>query len=265
MDSGKKNAWAETSDNFENKEVSSNDPIMTIEKTEEVDVKDTFEKAGINFNIIPVERTEEVLEFLGHNFFPDEPLMRSLEISRNTFCDTIMTDCIKSGSCLYKTGTIIGVRLSEIIVKDSWVPWLGDRFMSAILPKIAWMFSKKLDRACKVFYGLFDLLDYDVWPLFDQFNCNKILGDICVCTQKDSRTRGLGTELVRRCEIVGKDQDCGATVAFVSGLYSGKVFRKSGYTVKSEVQYADYRDPSGELYLSDTREHTSCFMAVKQL
>lgn len=50
-----------------------------------------------------------------------------------------------------------------------------------------------------------------------------------------------------------------------AGLYSGKIFSRCGYEVKSEVKYDEFRDGAGELYLNDTREHTEIRYCVKRL
>ena len=54
-----------------------------------------FDKAGIRFSVITPDRTEEVLQLLAHNFFPDEPLLRSVGIKRNSFMDSFFSDAIK--------------------------------------------------------------------------------------------------------------------------------------------------------------------------
>lgn len=232
-----------------------------------------FAETGIQFGVITPDRTEEVLQFLAINFYPDEPLQRSLGIQRNWFIDGFYEEAIKGGSCVMATdtsGAIIGVRLTEVIDRHASVKKFMEKAMMASLPviaKISWLFRKrKVRKCCVVFHELIRELEYDVWPMFDQFDCQKILGDIGVCTSKDSRVKGLGTELVKQAEVIGKEHGCEYAINFVTGLYSGKIFRdKCNYTVTKKVFYSQFLDRKGNLHLQDTREHLSCFACHKKL
>jgi hypothetical protein len=234
---------------------------------------DTFAEFGIQFNVIPSDRTEEVLQLLADNFFPDEPIFRSLGFGRNSFMDMWISEAINGGSCVMATdssGKIIGVRLTEVIERNSFFKKVVDKSMTAFLPvlaKIAKIMGKStLQKTCEVFSALFKELEFDIWGFFDELGCQKILNDVCVCTSKEARVKGLGTELVRQGEAVGKERGCEYSVNIVTGLYSGKIFRdKCHYTVKSEIFYARFFDKDGNLYLNDTREHLSCFLCYKNI
>ena len=236
-------------------------------------IMDVFAKDGIKFSVITPDRTEEVCQFLAENFLPDEPIMRSIGVKRNGTLDMFWAEAIKEGSSVMATdssGKIIGVRLTEIIDKNSWFKKAVEKSMVAFLPMltgIAKLLKKPvLYKTCKVFHELLHKFNYDTWSLFDEFGCQKILGDMGVCTAKDARVKGLGTELVKQAEAVGREKGCEYSVNIVTGLYSGKVFRdKCNYTVRSEIFYAQFIDKDGNLYLNDTREHLSCFMCYKNI
>ena len=145
-----------------------------------------------------------------------------------------------------------------------------DRFITLSLPifaKLAKVLNKPVfHKACTVSHALFTKLNYNLWPLFNEFGCQKILSDLGVCTSREARVKGLGTELVRQGEAVRRRKGCEYSVNLVTGLYSGKIFRdKLKYTVRSEVFYAEFFDEDGNLYLNDTREHLSCFMCHKKI
>ena len=179
----------------------------------------------------------------------------------------------KGGSCVMATdssGKIIGVRLTEILDRNSWFKKFIDRSLTGFLPslaKIAKVLNKPvLQKACEVFDVLLPELNYDVWPMFDEFGCQKILSDVGLCTSKNARVKGLGTELVKRAESVGREKGCDVSINIVTGLYSGKVFReKCNYTVRKEIFYAQFLDKKGNLYLNDTREHLSVFSCHKRI
>ena len=232
-----------------------------------------FADAGIQFSVITPDRTDEVCQLLGENFLPDEPISRSIGLKQNSFLDSFWSDVIKGGSCVMATdssGKIIGVRLSEIKDKDSWFKKCLDRSIMGFLPSLAGIAKllrkPVLQKTCEVVPALLGKLKYDIWPLFDEFGCQKILSAVCVCTATESRVKGLGTELVKQSESLGREKGCDYSVVLVTGLYSGKIFReKCNYTVRSETLYAKFLDKDGNLYLDDTREHLSSFMCHKNI
>lgn len=230
---------------------------------------DKWDELGITFSTIPVDRVEEVLVFLYDNFFPEEPISRSLNVTRHWIVDLLFGENVKAGASVMATdesGKIVGLRLAEVIHKNSWVPWLLDKFVGTVLPKISWIFGRRWDRICCINYLLIDvLMERNIWPMFEEFKCDKILSAVCLSTSKASAGQGLGTELVRRSEVLGKELGCKVTTVIATGLYSGKIFSKRGYVSVKEVLYADFIDEKGELYLKDTRQHTTCVKFVKQL
>ena len=50
-----------------------------------------------------------------------------------------------------------------------------------------------------------------------------------------------------------------------SGNYSKKLFVGLGYTQLKAVNYDEFRDEQGQLYLQDTREHIAATTFCKQL
>ena len=50
-----------------------------------------------------------------------------------------------------------------------------------------------------------------------------------------------------------------------TGKYSQRIFEKLEHTTIKRVMYDDFRDENGELYLKDTREHTSIITCYKKL
>ena len=229
-----------------------------------------FADEGIQFEVIPAKRTEEVIQFIVDNFLPDEPVMRSLGIERNILFDAWIGEAMERGSSVMatdSTGKMIGVRLSVVLDKSNWVKKNMDRAIANLTPKKYWLLrDKKMYKWTKGLLNLNRELKWDVWDLFDELECRKILNDVCVCTSKESRVKGLGTELVKQGEALGKEKGCEYSINMVTGLYSGKIFReKLSYTVMRELIYSEFLDKNGNPYLNDTREHLSCFTCYKKL
>ena len=112
---------------------------------------------------------------------------------------------------------------------------------------------------------LMQLLDFDVWKMFDKLGCDAIYTTEFLCNARTSGVRGLGTELVERGQELSKEKGCTHTYVCVSSIYSRRIFDKLGYKVLREIRYDEFRDEQGELYLKDTREHTTVAGCVKQL
>ena len=106
-------------------------------------------------------------------------------------------------------------------------------------------------------------VDYNVWNMFEKLGCEKIYEEKCICSSRSSGVRGLGTELVRRGELLAKSLDCQYIYTIVTGNYSKRIFDNLGYSAIKHLEYSKFRDASGQLYLPDTREHLGCTTYVK--
>ena len=78
---------------------------------------------------------------------------------------------------------------------------------------------------------------------------------LAVCSARTHGVRGLGTEIVKRCDDIAREKGCAYTHILATGNYSRKIFSGLGYTHLNTVTYDEFRDEQGELYLKDTREH----------
>ena len=94
------------------------------------------------------------------------------------------------------SGKIIGVRLSEIKDKDSWFKKCLDRSIMGFLPSLAGIAKllrkPVLQKTCEVVPALLGKLKYDIWPLFDEFGCQKILSAVVFVLQRSHESKVLG-------------------------------------------------------------------------
>ena len=51
---------------------------------------------------------------------------------------------------------------------------------------------------------------------------------------------------------------------FFLGNYSQKIFQKLNHVTTMSVNYEDFKDENGELYLKDTREHIKVIACFKK-
>ena len=189
-------------------------------------MENEFEKQGIQFKIIEPQMYEVVLDFMWEHFMPDEPIGRSLGITRNWVIDeAYFGEALKDGSsivALDREGNIIGARIGMRKWRSSWFSWILDRvpfnmpdWMMKIMP-----LPENTKKSLPVMIKLFTLLDYNVWRMFSMLGCDLIYEDKAVCSARTSGVRGLGTELCRRTELLAKDLGCSHTYAAVTGQES---------------------------------------------
>jgi len=229
-----------------------------------------WKRKGVEFKVVTEDMAEDVKLFLWKHFFPDEPISRSLNLERNSFLDYMIVDeTLKqraSIAAVDENGEILATRLGIVRNRNDWFEWIaeniivgivGSKWLSKFLPEG----FKKLQIAMK----LLDLAKYDIWPMFDKFGCDKIYEDRSVCSARTHGIRGLGTEVVRRSEILAAELGCTHTYSSVTGIYSQKIFENLNHTTLTTIYYADYKDENGDLYLKDTREHTCVITNFKKL
>ena len=65
--------------------------------------------------------------------------------------------------------------------------------------------------------------------------------------------------------MLAAELGCSHTYAAVTGVYSQRIFTRLGHTTLTSLDYDDFRDENGELYLKDTREHDKIITCVKKL
>ena len=91
------------------------------------------------------------------------------------------------------------------------------------------------------------------------------LQGLAVCSARSHGIRGLGSEVVRRCEALAREKGCSYTYLLATGNYSRRLFAGLGYQHLNTLTYSEFTDQQGELYLKDTREHIAATTWLKTL
>jgi len=225
---------------------------------------------GIEFKVITKEMADDVKNFLWENFFPDEPISRSLGFTRHQWIDYVMVDEPLLHNCsiaaVDKDGQILALRLGSIRNRSDWMDWILDSLIGKVFAWkwVARYYPEQLKDSW-IYGKLTAKIQYNVWPMFNKLSCDKIYEDRVVCSARNHRVKGLGTEVVKRSEKLAAELGCTHTYAHVTGIYSQKIFKKLDHTVLTSLDYVDFKDKNGELYLKDTREHTSIITNYKKL
>ena len=184
-------------------------------------MENIFEKQGIQFEIITDDMTPAVLDFMWANFFPHEPINRSLGITKNWLTDVEHKEAINDGSsiaALDKDGNIIGVRIGMRKGKSMWMNWMFDKLFFHIPSCLMTFLLPQEAKKVPIFMKLLALVGYDVWKMFDQLGCDQIYEDAAVCSARIEGVRGIGTELCRRTDLLAKELGCSHTYACVTGI-----------------------------------------------
>ena len=210
-------------------------------------------------------------DFLWVNFFPDEPTSRSLGMMEpNWLIDqTYIIDNIKKGACVAAVndnGEILAVRLGVVKNRNETFTWAFEKVFHWLLSFsfICSFFPKSMKKTW-VLIKLFEKINYDAWVMFEKLGCDRIYDDKAVCSGRHHGIKGLGTEICLRSEKLAAELGCTYTFAAVTGVYSQRVFTKMEHTTLTSLDYDDFRDENGELYLKDTREHTKIITCYKKL
>ena len=222
---------------------------------------------GVTFKMVDPSMDEEVKDFLWKHHFTEEPVRRSLGIKRNPFFDkTRLDEALKDRSSMAavdRNGRLLAVRLGKVARKSDRTKKSANEISGLCSPELSQ--DARSVRNVKIVTKLrVERLEYDVLKFFDEYNCTTIYEAMGVCSSREHGIRGLGSELVRRCEEVSKQRGCTHAIVLTTTKYSKIAFEALGYTCLKTLPYCTFVNSKGELYLKDTREHTEAASFIKK-
>jgi len=220
---------------------------------------------GIDFKLITEDLISPVLDLMWTEYIPEDPLSRSLGERRSWLSDQlhIYDHLVHGGGVVaVRDGQVVGYRCGKVVNRTNWLDWLLSKLLGWIALSINWI-SRDFFWSTSVKLKLEKALDSSIWSHFTRLNCSSIYEDRGVCVSASDRGKGLGAELVRRGELVAKWLGCEYTVNVSTSDHSARIFDKLGYTRLKEVQYSNFRDESGNLYLNDTGKNTRAVNFIK--
>ena len=225
------------------------------------------ENDAVEFKVITSDMVDEAVKFLKENFYPDEPVRRSLEGGRGLLLDKFTKLYIGKGwsiAAIDKAGKIVGVRVGKVVTPDSWMDkTMEKRFVKRILCLISNITNTY--NSLDTYYRRRERLGYSVVKFIERNNAKKVYVGNGVCTASNYRGKGLATRLVAKSIEIAETGGCDYVYVCVSGNYSSKLFDRLGFTVESELRYDEFVDESGQPLIKDTREHTKAQVRLKKL
>lgn len=223
---------------------------------------------AIEIRVITEDMVEESLEFLKTNFYPHEPVRRSLENGGPYFVDRFTKNYIGKGYSIAavdtSTNQIVGIRIGKVVTADDWV----GRAMNSLVGRKAMCLLNDVTHTphtMDIYYQRRQRLGFDVYRLMDRLKAKRVYVGSGVCTAPTHRAAGLATKLVAKSIEVAKEDGCEYMYLTVSGNFSAKLYDRLGFSVEGELDYDTFVDEKGERLLKDTREHTKSQVRLKKL
>ena len=116
-----------------------------------------------------------------------------------------------------KDAMIHGSSIAAIGNRKMRSQWILKIFERSFMSLPGWLLGTLFGNGVPIFLELINLVEYNVWKMFDQLGCDQIYEDAAVCCARGSGVKGLGTELCRRTEVLAKELGCTHTYAAVTG------------------------------------------------
>ena len=137
-----------------------------------------FEEQGIQFKVISPDMYGDVLDFLWDHFFPEEPLLRSMGVTRGPLVDKYLFPDVFRQNCsiaaLDSSGNILAVRVGVIKNKNSWTAWIQDKMFAAFPYRLFSNFLSPFVQKVPVMLKLMKTIDFNVWKRFDGWNSQSV-------------------------------------------------------------------------------------------
>ena len=137
-----------------------------------------FEEQGIQFKVISPEMYGDVLDFLWENFFPEEPLFRSMGVARGPLVDKYLFPEVFKQNCsiaaVDSSGNILAVRVGIIKNKSSWNAWFQDKMVAAFPYRLFSSFLPPFVQKVPIMLKLQKKIEFNVWNQFDGWNCQSV-------------------------------------------------------------------------------------------
>ena len=211
---------------------------------------DVSDDLFISYNMIPIERTEEILKFLDATYFKDEPLCRNkdLEEEDSGSLKEDFISMIQQGLSLMavddKTGQVIGVALSEP----------EDRYL-----------TDTTDGSAKIIeqLNLVAFANKSV-SVYEEYDVDTIFHFLFLSVHPNYRGFGIATKLVQKSIELAKLRGFKVAKAEATGKYSQKLFTNLDFDILFQISYNDYK-VDGEVVFRNMGIHTSFQVLAKKI
>lgn len=228
---------------------------------------DRAEHDALEIKVITADMVEEALAFLTVNFYPDEPVRRSLEGGGPLLLDSFTKFYIADGwslAAVDKGGKIVGMRVGKVVTSDNWKSKLLE---TAPVKRLLCLVSNLTHpyNSLSTYYLRRELLGYSVSGLMARHRSKQAYIGQGVCTAPDYRGHGLATRLVAASLELARTSGCDHVFVCVSGNYSSRLFDRLGFSVESELRYDEFLDKHGAPLIKDTREHVKAQVRARKI
>lgn len=220
------------------------------------EISSELELIGMHIELQSDSRTDELVDFLLEQFFPDETIRKSLDIDmgdhyremlKKRYCANLSLLLISD-----ETGKIIGCRTMEIT---------SAKEIEEELRTLSQLPDKKVETALTFLHHKDHEMD-----VFRHFNVDVAFHFLNLGIHRDYRQKGLASKMMQAAllfiERSGLEHPC--ITGDATSNASQKVYEKFDFEVLHKFVYEDYK-VNGEVVIKNTGQNKSCIIFVKQL
>uniref|UniRef100_A0A1A9WWX8 aralkylamine N-acetyltransferase n=1 Tax=Glossina brevipalpis TaxID=37001 RepID=A0A1A9WWX8_9MUSC len=212
----------------------------------------------MEYQVIAVERFDEVIEHLRRNFFADEPLNKAVHLCKrgegHKYLEEHSLKTLKANLSVMAVSDdneIAGVALNGILRA-------GD--LETAKNKLQLIDDEKYR---KIFQLLYDHnLQTDI---FDYFKVDKAFDMSILSVDEKFRGKGIAKHLVENSENLAKKHGFKLLKADATGVFSQKIFKSAGFEVLHEQYYNKYVGNNNEPILPVESPHIKLQLLYKRL
>lgn len=211
-------------------------------------VRADFEIEGARLAVITEDKYDDVLQVVGENFLPDEPISIAYGLERCQEWDEVVRSWLRLNLSVMMvhtdTGDVMGVTIICVSTRHASSPNLQHEPLRNV-------FRFLTDREHES-------------DIFNKIGVDTIFHFCLIAVRRKYRQYGLGTKLMGACIELGRVLGFKAVDSQATSNYSQKIFKRYGFEVLHEVPYVSVLH-NGEPLRNKTHEHVSSQVVVKRL
>jgi len=212
---------------------------------------------GLKFEIAKKEQENEILEFLLKFFREDEPISRSIKMSRDDGY-TLFKDLVKEGLqspvsfvCLNETGEVIGCRLNSVVdLKNKTPEHEYDVQPNPNYTAVSQKIERFLDEICKDLHSFIP-------------DCKKYMKFLMVSVHPKYQRRGIAKKLIELSMDMAKNSDCDYIVVAATAFNSQQLFKKLQFDTLRTIDHKDFLEDQQPVFNCDDGTNCAKLMAKK--
>ncbi|XP_076050475.1 arylalkylamine N-acetyltransferase 1-like [Oratosquilla oratoria] len=204
-----------------------------------------------------IDDLEEAVEFHKHNYCGKEPLTVSLRLSFEERYPWIMKGLQKwltSEATVLARDRSKGNRLVGYLLATMLMP--ENRFAFSEMKEIP---GEKM----RIYAGILNHVE-SVCDYFKDGNVDKILELAVLCVNEEYKGQGIGGELVKQSEAIGRQLGAQLATTQATNIISQRVFEKLGFSSDYTLDYESYEADGKKVLDTKLAGDSTCIKAMSK-